>query len=251
MMHLLEWMEYLIRVKRTGRIETGPDFDNRGAVKRIDEDRAELTEIGRELLVVLTERLHMEQRITALEADLAAALDELASHKPDERDGEAMQLLRDRASRGGTVQLYSYGMELKGGDLWRCQRSVGEPDDDKSTANDPADAIRAALDPPADPEAPGCGDDVGEPGSRAALEAEFARLRFELAEALPDAERFRALIRMSEEWPSEWHVGHHKGHPPDAHVVHLTVLGDYFTGATFVEAFDKAIAALGQEVPDE
>jgi chorismate mutase len=77
-MHLLEWMEYLIRVKRTGRIETGPDFDNRGAVKRIDEDRAELTEIGRELLVVLTERLHMEQRITALEADLAAAREQVA-----------------------------------------------------------------------------------------------------------------------------------------------------------------------------
>lgn len=196
---------------------------------------------------------HVGQVALQLEADLAAARAELARHKHEERvvrDGEAMQLLRDRASRGGTVQLYSYGMEFKGGALWRCQRSVGEPDDDKSVANDPADAIRAALDPPGDQEVLGCGDDVGEPGWRAALEAEFARLRFELAEALPDAERFRALIRMSEKWPSEWHVGHHKGHPPDAHVVHLTVLGDYFTGATFVEAFDKAIAALAQqEVP--
>lgn len=84
-MHLLEWMEYLIRVERTGRIETGPDFDNRGAVKRLDGDRAELTEIGRELLVVLTERLHMEQRITALEADLAAAREDLAKHKKESR----------------------------------------------------------------------------------------------------------------------------------------------------------------------
>lgn len=101
---------------------------------------------------------------------------------------------------------------------------------------------------------PDCGDDVGEPGSRAALEVEVARLRFELAEALPDAERFRVLVRMSEGWPSEWHVGHHGGHPPDAHVVHLTVLRSYFTGATFVEAFDKAIAALDPpadpEVPE-
>ena len=83
-----------------------------------------------------------------------------------------------------------------------------------------------------------------------ALKSDLAAAREELAEALPDAQRFRALIRMSEEWPSEWHVGHHKGHPPGAHVVHLTVLGDYFTGATFVEAFDTAIAALDQEVGD-
>ena len=83
-----------------------------------------------------------------------------------------------------------------------------------------------------------------------ALKSDLAAAREELAEALDDAERFRALIRMSEEWPSEWHVGHHKGHPPDAHVVHLTVLRSYFTGATFCEAFDNAIAALDQEVGD-
>ena len=78
-----------------------------------------------------------------------------------------------------------------------------------------------------------CGDEVGKPGSRAALEA--------------DAKRFQTLVRLSGQWPNTWYICHHAGHPPQEHVLHMSFYDDVFAGRTLAEACDKASAALDQE----
>ena len=80
---------------------------------------------------------------------------------------------------------------------------------------------------------PSCGDEVGKPGSRAALE--------------DDAKRFQTLVRISGQWPHTWYLYHHAGHPPQKHVLHMSFYDDVFAGRTLAEACDKAAAALDQE----